>query len=1421
MTHTHAHTHTFFLSLSISLSCFCLILMSIKLGAQAPGIEWQKTYYAPIHPGSAPNNQPPAGPQTKANSGEDWFYDVKLATDASNNPMGFIGVGYSSFVNSETPLNDDNCYEFVNGSGLCDEFEYTGWVKGNPRPKMALVDLKGNLLWYKSYGERNGTVGLNGRFYNVIQTSDHGFLAVGRLKISSTANGIGYNPDATHPLGYDLVCNDSNGTKGYVVKTDINGNVLWQFTYGYVDDPSIADDFGSVVYDAVETANAYLICGRADNIGQGYTRAAVIKINKSNGQLLSKVFVGNAGKESWIRAATLDPTGGTMYITGKEYAGSGVGFNLFVQRVNTSDLTVINNYTYTVNIGIDKHSIGYDIAYDAANSHILVAGVMGVDIAAENSQGDGQGRVYILSTTLSYIAEENLGGVKAYDLQIGLTTLSDGNFAVTVPKQSFEFSDIDNEVCGIPFPEEDNEGLDLWNTDVYVAKYMGNNPYYLIWDKTIDYDSPQAIHPFGDPKTQGNLKRQECVYEIVEAPDGGLLIGGNCAENFDDDYLLKLFCDCESRTAYGPSDINQSTYTVGVSETWTASKKVNSSIIIPDGHTLTITGSSTVIQMADTRKVGRPCNIVIQPKGKLVMSQGSKITGLQSCNSLWEGIQVEGNPYQISTLTNQGSARIYNNCTIENMREGLVTDQLVYQNLLNGTGPDYSKSPVPSYSMTGGIVQSWSASFLNCKRVAYFPPYPLTLSISQDNASFFNNSSMKCNQYLPGELDDATALPYGTNEFIRIENNHGIVIYRDLIENTIAGLSLDKKGIGIKAVDASFQVLGSYDAGFFNNLNYAIDASATSSSALKDILLVDQVTFTNNLHGTCFTGIAQPLLNLQRSIFNLPDVANAYGFYFNACTGYTIDENTVNDNYASTYLYGGIINKSGTANNLAYRNTFNSTDNSLNAYRRNAADNGLTGLQMKCNTFNTTIRDITLTSSGPPIGDNVGRINAQQGQCFPQGDPQELTGPAGNQFFNGCGTSSACHLYKDVVAITFNYNYHNTNPPWNPIYKTVQISKTDCAVQTPFDFADACPSDFGGGCDPNCNFAAIGALNDQIIEEKTQIDGGNTAKLLSEIGDASVSSTELKSDLLAASPYLSDEVLDAVINRNPAMDENDLNQVLLANSPLSFNVGSTLESKIPELTSDASFEEAQEGVSAMSVLTQQIADIQFQLDRHVIIAVQYYIDSGLITEAIELLMSFKKVKDAIPFYLLSGDFESARELLKQISQIDLSDSDYCDLMAIQIDLLENGKSWKEMNDEQAKAIREIAEDSSVISRQAQNILEWVYNEDYPEDLPQLEDENVDQNSSQKQDENQNSRQRIVLYPNPANQIIQVDFSNSQLPVTSVAIYNSIGIMIEKVEVSAETISIEFNLSSYHEGVYIWQFKSDNKLLENKKVVIIK
>lgn len=1396
------------------------MIFSTKLLAQAPGIEWQKSYWAPTHPGyTDPPNTPPAGSQTQSQSGEDWFYDVKPAIDpATGNPAGYVGVGYSTFVNSKTLQTGDDCHEFDVAGFDCEEFEYSGWRKGNPRPKIVFTDLKGNQQWYKIYGEGNGVVGINGRFYNAIQTSDGSLLAVGRLVFKSTASSIGYNPDSNNPNGISLTCG-SSGVKAYVVKTDYNGNILWQFTYGYAPG-SDADNYGNVAYDAVETSDAYIICGRAAdpaNPSQG-TRAILFKINKTNGQIISKNYVGNPGKESWIRAAALDPAGTVLYITGKELQSTGY-YNLFVQKIDLTDFSV--DAAYYKNLGSTTHNIGYDIAFDAIHSTVLVAGTMDVDEAfVENSQGSGIGHVYILHPDLTFYADINIGNIIAYDLQIGLTTLSDGNFAVTASKQSTVLSNINNNQCGGQF--DDQETTPLWNTDVYVAKYSGQNPFQFLWAKTIDYDvAPATPGVYGNPQLQGNLKRQECVYEIVEAPDGGLVIAGNNADNFDDDYLLKLFSDCESMTTYGPSDINQPTYTVGVNETWNVSKKVNSSIIVPDGHTLTITGSSTVIQMADTRKVGRPSNIIIEPKGKLVMSQGSKITGFQSCNSLWEGIQVQGNPYQTSTLTNQGSARIYNGCTIENMREGVVTDQLNYPVLLNGTGPDYSKSPLPSLIKTGGIVQSWSANFFNCKRVAYFPPYPLSTSISPDNASFFNNSTIRCSQYLPGELDDVTALPYGTTEFIRIENNHGIVIYRDLIENTIAGLILDKKGIGIKAIDASFEVSGSYDAGFFNNLNYAIDASATNAAALKLNLVVDQVTFTNNLHGAYFSGIAQPLLNLQRCIFNLPDVANAYGFYFNACTGYTIDENTVNDNYASAYLYGGIINKSGAANNLAYRNTFNSTDNSLNAYRRNAADNGLTGLQMKCNTFNTTIRDITVTSSGPPVGDNVGRINAQQGQCYPPNDPLELTGPAGNQFFNSCGSSSACHLYKDVVAITFNYNYHNNNSPWDPIYKTAQISKANCFVSINFTYEEACPSNFGGGCDPNCNLAAISSLNDQILNEQSKIDAGNSEKLLSEIADASVSSSDLKSDLIAASPYLSDEVLSAAINRNPAMDENDLSEVLLANSPLSEEIASAAESKYSDITASAAYETAQEGVSGMALLKQQLADLQFQLDRKLIVALQYYVDSGLINEAAELLLNYGKTKDAIPFYVQMGEFETARDLLKQLPVNDINDSNYFDLMTIQTDLLENGKSWKEMNDEQAKAIREIAEDSSVISRQAQNILEWVYNEDYPEDLPQLEDENVDQNGSQKEDENQNSRQRIVLYPNPANQIIQVDFSNSQLPVTSVAIYNSIGVMIEKVEVPAVTISIEFNLSSYHEGVYVWQFKSDNKLLENKKVVIIK
>ncbi|MCY7410653.1 MAG: hypothetical protein LH473_10295, partial [Chitinophagales bacterium] len=456
----------------------------------APGIEWQKSFFAPTHPGfTDPANTPPAGPQTKNKSGEDWFYDVKLAKNLST-PTAYVCAGYSTFVNSET-INE--CYSYtINDYGPFDseEFENDNWLKGNPRPKMALVDLKGNLIWYKLFGvASNGNVGSAERFYNIIQTSDDGFLAIGRRRIGGE---IPYNQSDANPNGKSFSCTAKvNGIKEYVVKTDYAGNLLWQGTYGF-SETSDLDNYASVGYDVVETANEYIICGRAADVNNVDTRAVIIKVNKSNGRVISKAFVGNTGKDSWIRAVALEPNTTNLYVTGKEPGSSNVGYyDLFVQKIDLNDYSI--DASYYVNVGSTTNNIGYDIAYDAINGRVIVAGTMDVEIAfAENSQGSGEGHVYILNpTNLSLIGNKFLGAIKAYDLQIGLASLSDGSFIVTVPKQNALLTNIPNQLCGGNF--DDVETTPLWNTDVYVEKFSGVNPYQSIWNKTFDYDVPQAL----------------------------------------------------------------------------------------------------------------------------------------------------------------------------------------------------------------------------------------------------------------------------------------------------------------------------------------------------------------------------------------------------------------------------------------------------------------------------------------------------------------------------------------------------------------------------------------------------------------------------------------------------------------------------------------------------------------------------------------------------------------------------------------------------------------------------------------------------------------------------------------------------------------------------------------------------------------
>jgi hypothetical protein len=53
--------------------------------------------------------------------------------------------------------------------------------------------------------------------------------------------------------------------------------------------------------------------------------------------------------------------------------------------------------------------------------------------------------------------------------------------------------------------------------------------------------------PTGD---QRDLKRQECMYSIIQSPDGGFVVVGNNSRNFDDCYVAKLKNICTNASLF-------------------------------------------------------------------------------------------------------------------------------------------------------------------------------------------------------------------------------------------------------------------------------------------------------------------------------------------------------------------------------------------------------------------------------------------------------------------------------------------------------------------------------------------------------------------------------------------------------------------------------------------------------------------------------------------------------------------------------------------------------------------------------------------------------------------------------------------------------------------------------------------------------
>jgi len=129
---------------------------------------------------------------------------------------------------------------------------------GNYQLYILKTNANGDTLWTKIFGEGYPTAG-----YSIQQTSDDGYIITGERNIF-----------------------DASGTNVYLMKTDVNGNLLWTKTFGGND-----FDFGYSVRQT--TDDGYVIAGSTRSFGAGEFDAYLIKTNANGDTLWTKTFGGS------------------------------------------------------------------------------------------------------------------------------------------------------------------------------------------------------------------------------------------------------------------------------------------------------------------------------------------------------------------------------------------------------------------------------------------------------------------------------------------------------------------------------------------------------------------------------------------------------------------------------------------------------------------------------------------------------------------------------------------------------------------------------------------------------------------------------------------------------------------------------------------------------------------------------------------------------------------------------------------------------------------------------------------------------------------------------------------------------------------------------------------------------------------------
>lgn len=186
----------------------------------------------------------------------------------------------------------------------------TAWVSsfGGPSIDIARDIKETNDKGFIIVGTTSSFGNGNSSFY-LVKTDSLGYYQWSK-SIGTSNNDLAYSVDVSNDGGYFISgfsnWNIQTGYDGFVVKTDIQGNVIWTKNYG-------GNDWDFIYNSCLMPDGGLLLCGETNN-GANLTDAYIIRINSLGDTLWTKK-IGGAGKDCFY---SIKQKNNCIYVIGKK-----------------------------------------------------------------------------------------------------------------------------------------------------------------------------------------------------------------------------------------------------------------------------------------------------------------------------------------------------------------------------------------------------------------------------------------------------------------------------------------------------------------------------------------------------------------------------------------------------------------------------------------------------------------------------------------------------------------------------------------------------------------------------------------------------------------------------------------------------------------------------------------------------------------------------------------------------------------------------------------------------------------------------------------------------------------------------------------------------------------------------------------------